>query len=139
MAAPRQPTDFVHAILTVGERYCLQLRDDKPGIAAPGRWSLPGGHVDHPETPAQAVRREVREEMDIDVPDLVHVVSNQQQLDGRVRLVDFFAASIDELWGRHRVCEGQALELFTLEEAVALDLPDFIEAGLRECHASRST
>ena len=35
---------------------------------APGRWCLPGGYIDRGETPAQAVVREISEEVGIDWP-----------------------------------------------------------------------
>ncbi len=38
-------------------------------INAPSRWDLPGGHVDDGESAAQALRRELSEELDIDITD----------------------------------------------------------------------
>ena len=38
------------------------LRDDRPDIAWPGLWDLPGGGREGAETPQQTVIREVREE-----------------------------------------------------------------------------
>ncbi len=45
----------------------LYLRDDKPGIPFPGHWDLIGGHVEEGETPEEALVREVKEELDIDL------------------------------------------------------------------------
>ena len=46
-------------------RVLLQLRDDRPGIAAPGKWSFFGGAVEPGETLEEAARREFREETGI--------------------------------------------------------------------------
>lgn len=45
----------------------LYLRDNKPGIPFPDHWDLIGGHVEVGETPEEALIREVKEELDIDL------------------------------------------------------------------------
>ncbi|MCE5346690.1 MAG: NUDIX domain-containing protein [Bacteroidales bacterium] len=45
----------------------LYLRDNKPGIPFPHYWDLIGGHVEEGETPEEALVREVKEEIDIDL------------------------------------------------------------------------
>lgn len=47
----------------------LYLRDNKPGIPFPGHWDLIGGHVEEGETPEQALVREAREELNIELKD----------------------------------------------------------------------
>jgi 8-oxo-dGTP diphosphatase len=51
------------AMLQRDGRWLMQLRDDIPGIVAPGCWGLFGGHLDPGESPEQAVRRELLEEI----------------------------------------------------------------------------
>jgi 8-oxo-dGTP diphosphatase len=48
-------------------QFLLYLRDNKPGIPFPGHWDLIGGHVEAGETPEEALVREVKEELDIDL------------------------------------------------------------------------
>lgn len=45
----------------------LFLRDDKPGLPYPGCWDALGGHVEEGETPEECIRREMREEIEVDV------------------------------------------------------------------------
>ncbi|MEO5336321.1 MAG: NTP transferase domain-containing protein [Magnetospirillum sp. WYHS-4] len=58
----------VSIVLVGGDgRFLLHKRDDKPGIRYPGHWALFGGSAEPGETPAEAIRREVREEIGYDL------------------------------------------------------------------------
>lgn len=48
-------------------RVLMQLRDDRPDIAAPAQWSLFGGGVEPGESLEDAARREFHEETGIDI------------------------------------------------------------------------
>lgn len=55
--------EFAGTILLTPERqFILQLRDDKPGIADPGKLSLFAGRMESGENPATAAERELFEE-----------------------------------------------------------------------------
>jgi 8-oxo-dGTP diphosphatase len=47
--------------------FLLALRDNKSWIPFPNHWDLIGGHVEEGETPEEALVREVKEELDIDL------------------------------------------------------------------------
>jgi 8-oxo-dGTP diphosphatase len=47
--------------------FLLVLRDDKQGIPFPNHWDLIGGHIEEGETREEALVREVKEELDIDI------------------------------------------------------------------------
>ena len=51
------------AMLHRDGRWLLQLRDDIDSIIYPGHWGLFGGHVEPGESPADAVQRELEEEI----------------------------------------------------------------------------
>jgi len=66
--SPR-PCDAVAALLVHEDgRYIMQLRDSKPEIFYPGHWGCFGGAVEPGETPVDALRRELREEIQFDMP-----------------------------------------------------------------------
>ena len=79
-AAPRNHRVLrgVIGILSRGEEYLMIRRAD--GVAKPGCWCFPGGHVEPGETPRQAVGRELREELGI-------IVSPTRRL-GAIRVLD---------------------------------------------------
>jgi ADP-ribose pyrophosphatase YjhB (NUDIX family) len=59
---PDRPVFLVHASVAVmdGDRI-MMVQEEKPALH--GRWNLPGGHVDHGESPNDAAVREAREEV----------------------------------------------------------------------------
>jgi 8-oxo-dGTP pyrophosphatase MutT (NUDIX family) len=104
----------VAAILTVGAGYALQLREDLPTIPYPAHWGLFGGSVEAGETPLAAIRREVLEELALDV---VHWrplwdVPYRRFFDGEPRVVAIFAADVTARGGGHVLREGRAAGVF---------------------------
>jgi 8-oxo-dGTP diphosphatase len=47
----------------------LMLRDNKPSIPFPDHWDIFGGHLEEGETPEEALVREIKEELDIELKD----------------------------------------------------------------------
>lgn len=65
---PLKPSDAVAALLVREDgRYVMQLRDARPNIFYPGHWGCFGGAVDPGETPVEALRRELREELEFEL------------------------------------------------------------------------
>ena len=64
---PLQLGNAAAAIIVVDGRYLLQLRDSVPGIWYPGHWGLFGGGVEPGEDEIAALRRELREEIGLDI------------------------------------------------------------------------
>jgi 8-oxo-dGTP pyrophosphatase MutT (NUDIX family) len=66
--SPLFVTDAAAAILCVEtDGYLMQLRDARPDIWYPDHWGLFGGGLDPGEDPLQALRRELREELELDL------------------------------------------------------------------------
>ena len=61
-----EPGDAVAAILLDAQgRYVAQRRDDLPHIFFPGHWGCFGGALEPGEAPGEAMRRELREELEL--------------------------------------------------------------------------
>ncbi len=62
--AAAQPLAFAGALIRdPAGRYLVQIRDHSPGILSPGAYSLFGGAIEDGESPDEAVRRELQEEI----------------------------------------------------------------------------
>ena len=111
------PAAVALAILKVAGRYALQLRDNRPDIAAAGHWALFGGSIDSDETPRIAVRREIREELALDVSDWRELWRVRYYVPFRdAEVLHFiFAADVTDVWARHVLHEGQATGLFPID------------------------
>lgn len=63
-----KPADAAVAIIVVDEvRYLMQLRDQKSNIFFPGHWGLFGGAIEQNEDPTVALKRELNEELRLDI------------------------------------------------------------------------
>jgi 8-oxo-dGTP diphosphatase len=127
--------ESVAAILVVGSRYVLQHRDDLPGIAEPGRWSLFGGAMEPAEHPQRAIRRELFEELHLRLDHLselwrVRYYSSFRDIIARVTV---FGADVTNDWEHHRLGEGQRAALFDIGHLPSDTVP--LVQALLERHA----
>lgn len=103
------------AMLHRDGRWLMQLRDDIPTIVAPGCWGLFGGHLDPGETPEQALRRELLEEIswqpETVAPVMVHAIHR--------RTAHVFRAELTVPLEQLRLLEGQDMALVSPEELLA--------------------
>jgi 8-oxo-dGTP pyrophosphatase MutT (NUDIX family) len=144
---------FAAALITDQHgRYLLQLRDDKPGILHPGAWGLFGGAIEPGESPAEAVERELIEEIGLlpSAPAFFRDLCIPTRIDAgpvRVRAVAVFAFAIEagQVAGLvQNEGQGRALwppELLLLEPRVAISARLAVglhaQAGLGRCTAPR--
>jgi 8-oxo-dGTP pyrophosphatase MutT (NUDIX family) len=75
-------------------RWQMQLRDEIPTIVAPGCWGLFGRHLDPGETPEQALRRELLEEIRLSTR-VVSIFPNDTEI---IRLVGALLLEQQEEW-----------------------------------------
>ena len=100
------------AVLERRECWLIQLRDDRDSIVAPGRWGLFGGHLEPGETPEQALRRELLEEIGWCAGPLQPWFRSAAA--GRVRHVFRLELAVEP--ERLQLREGQDMILASLEE-----------------------
>ena len=98
-------------LLNKKNQVLLLLRDNKADITFPNMWDIPGGRVEHNESPEFTVRREMFEELgivDLGDIDLFKIYSSED-------LVDYiFWKRIDLNPAAIELKEGQRIEYFDL-------------------------
>lgn len=114
-----------HAILLFKDGYILQLRDNKPDIAAPGEWSLFGGMVKTKETPLKSIQREIFEELSIQPREFQYLWFIDYIAEFEQELIRswFFSTDVKDAWSHHKLMEGQDVGIFAYERTKALIMP----------------
>jgi len=91
-----------------------------------GKWEFPGGKVEKNETVAQALARELKEEIAIDVLSCLPLtVITHNYVDKKVCLEVFI---IDNYIGEPSAQEGQGQGWFSLDDLKMLDFPEANQA-----------
>lgn len=125
-----------HAVLLLGEKYVLQLRDSNPNIAAPGQWSLFGGMKKADETPLQAIRREVYEELLIEPTEYRYLWFTDyfSSFEAEVIRTWFFCSDVSSVWSEHRLLEGQSVGIFHFKDITDLEMPAVMRTTIERFH-----
>lgn len=109
----------VPVVAAVVERDGRYLLGRRPGRKRHGGlWEFPGGKLDEGEAPADAVRRELAEELALDVVDVsdaLHAVSDS----GAPFVIHFHPVSVR---GEARALEHEEVGWFTLDELATMEL-----------------
>jgi 8-oxo-dGTP diphosphatase len=103
------------AMLQRDGRWLIQLRDEIPTIVAPGCWGLFGGHLDPGETPEQALRRELLEEISWQPPDLELVMVHPIHR----RTAHVFRGELSVPLEQLQLLEGQDMALVHADDLIA--------------------
>ena len=112
---------MIHVVAAVIERDDTFLLTRRPaGVHLAGMWEFPGGKIDAPETHRDALRREIREELDadIEVHDLLFEVTHAY--DDRTVALYFYRCS---LLGTPRPMLGQEMRWVPRLELTTLGFP----------------
>ncbi len=127
---PRQPaplavSDAAAAIIRVDAGgFLLQLRDAKPDIWYPDSWGLFGGGVEPGEDPLEALKRELREELELDIAGAEFFARFDFDIGGLALprfYRNYYVVSISgAVEGRLVLREGAARRVFCAAEILAL-------------------
>jgi 8-oxo-dGTP diphosphatase len=106
----------------------LILRDDIPSIPFPNHWDIPGGHVLAGESPEACVRREMIEEMELELGEIQ--VFKEYDRDDLHEFI--YWKQIDLEPSRIKLHEGQKVRYFSEEEISAMRLAFWYNAVIKE-------
>jgi 8-oxo-dGTP diphosphatase len=108
----------VAAVIEQDDRFLLTRR--QPGVHLAGMWEFPGGKIDPDEAHADALRREIREELDagVDVGELVF--HTEHAYDDRTIALYFYRC---RLIGTPRPLLGQEMRWVPRGELARLGFP----------------
>jgi 8-oxo-dGTP diphosphatase len=113
------PVTVVAAIIERDERFLLTLRP--PGTHLAGRWEFPGGKCDATETRAEALKRELLEELDIvaEVGELVQTITHEYP----EKIVQLYFYRCQYV-GEPKPMLGQEMRWVSRNELATLDFPE---------------
>jgi 8-oxo-dGTP diphosphatase len=118
MASHEQPLECVAFLLLRDGRVLLERRSPTKRVV-PGSHAIPGGHMEPGETPEEAVRRELLEELGLTLRSVAYVCTLLHRSE-EFRKLHYLV--IDAWDGEMTPHEAESLEWADLDDAEAFDL-----------------
>ena len=123
-----KPVDVVAGLILRDQRLLVCQRDKH--AAFPLKWELPGGKVEQGESPLTALKRELKEELAIEVYRATEIFSHDHAYPGTIEVnLRFFR--IDEYDGEPRNLLFQQITWMPIQDLLQLD---FLEGDLPFIH-----
>ena len=120
----------VKAVIHSKDKILLQLRDQKPNIFYPGVWGLFGGSVDDGEKPIDALKRELFEEIDLEIKDAKLLFSwNHDKYNS---ILHFFLVPLTVELEKLCLNEGQRMDLFSIEQINMLQITPSLKKNIHK-------
>mgnify|MGYP001427667708 FL=1 len=120
----------VKAIIHSEDKILLQLRDQKPNIFYPGVWGLFGGGVDDGEKPIDALKRELLEEIGLEIKSAKLLFSwNHDKYNS---ILHFFLVPLTVELEKLCLNEGQGMDLFSIEQIKRLPITPSLKKNIHK-------
>jgi len=108
----------VAAVIEANHRFLVTRR--QPGVHLAGLWEFPGGKIDPDEPHADALRRELKEELDVDVAVGEPLYTTVHAYDDRTVELHFYRCALK---GEPRPLMGQEMRWVPRDELGQLGFP----------------
>ena len=114
-------------------QFLFALRDNKPGIPFPNHWDLIGGHVENGETPDQALVREFKEELDLDLKEYTFFKKfDCFSGDAYPNIKYIYSGKINIPIEKITLLEGERPQYFSMEEIPNVKFANIIKSIVME-------
>ena len=118
------------------DKYLFVLRDNSQSVVNPNTWSLVGGRIKSNETPENALKREVKEESNINLNNIKFIrkeictmVYKQKHMKSNVY---FFIADTDADLRQIKLTEGQKVAYYSLNKLLKLNVGNWLRHFIRK-------
>ena len=106
---------YAGAILYEKDKILLQLRDKKLRVRNPGRWGIFGGGIKKGESPEQAIQRELKEELELEINKIDLILETEF----KGEKIYIFKKKIRDIFSL-RLKEGKKMGFFSKSEIMKL-------------------
>lgn len=90
--------------------HTVLIAERPPGKFMPGVWEFPGGKLEPSESPQHALKRELEEELGIQITQSTHFMTLEETYHEHNRHVRLHVYTVREFVGQPRGAEGQAIK-----------------------------